>query len=129
MVAVRRAKADVPPVDYSKCNQTVTIYHSDGVSFSKKVIEHAFFDFRKNQNANRVGTSESNSFLLVIPYTESATQPVFNGDKVLLGVGENIMSREEWASFIPSKTPNLAVVKYVDPKYWNNAIAHWEAGG
>ena len=128
MVAVR-VKSGVPPTDYSKCNQTVTIYHSDGQNYTKTIIDHAFFDFRKNQNANRVGISESNSFLLVIPYFASNTQPVFNGDKVLLGVGEDITTREEWAALIPSKVANLAVVKYVDPKYWNNAIAHWEAGG
>ena len=128
MVAVRRRNA-VPPVSYAKCNQTVTVYHSDGVTFTKKVIKHAFFDFRKNQNANKVGTNESNSFLLVIPYTESATQPVFAGDKILLGVGADITTREAWASFIPSKVANLAVAKYVDPKYWNNEIAHWEIGG
>ena len=115
------------PVDYRMCNQTVTVYHRDGDSYSRKVIENgAFLDFRKTQSVDKTGSSEANSFLLVIPGEEQA---VSVGDKVLLGEGPEITTREEWAQLIPAKVPGLVVVKYADPKYWNGKLVHTEAGG
>lgn len=127
-------KKQITPVNYSKCNQTVTIYHrtqENGTeSFTRTVIERAFFDFKKVVNVEKNGQQEANGFLLVIPYmATTGEQPVYAGDKVLLGIGPVINTREEWAAFIPAKVPNMAVVKYVDPKYWRGVIAHWEAGG
>ena len=69
---------------------------------------------------------ESNSFLLVIPCDR---QTVHVGDKVLLGIGAEITTREAWAAFVPVKVPGLCVVKYVDPKYWRGEMVHIEAGG
>lgn len=114
------------PVDYRLCNQTVTVYHKDGDTYTRTVYERAFLDFRKTQTVDKTGSKEANSFLLVIP---GDTQAVFVGDKVLLGVGLEIGTREAWAAFIPSKVPGLVVVSYVDPKYWNGKIVHTEAGG
>lgn len=114
------------PVDYSKCNQTVTIYHKDGGTYTSIVISNAFLDFKKNQNVDKTGSREANSFLLVIP---CSSQCVFVGDKVLLGVGPEVATREAWSELIPSTTAGLAVVKYVDPKYWRGAMCHVEAGG
>ena len=115
-----------PPVDYSKCNQTVTIYHNEGGTYTRTVHRKAFLDFKKTENTDKTGSRESNSFLLVIPCD---SQPVFVEDKVLLGDGPEVTTREAWAALIPSKTPNLVVVKYVDPKYWNGKLVHVEAGG
>lgn len=114
------------PVDYSKCNQTVTIYHKDGETYTRTVTKRAFLDFRKTQNVDKTGSREVNSFLLVVP---CAVQGVFVGDKVLLGVGEEIASREAWAALIPSRVPGLVIVQYVDPKYWQGRLVHVEAGG
>ena len=109
------------------CNQTVTVYHRDGDSYSRKVIENgAFLDFRKTQSVDKTGSSEANSFLLVIPGEEQA---VFIGDKVLLGEGPEISNREAWVQLIPAKVPGLVVVKYADPKYWHGKLVHTEAGG
>lgn len=115
-----------PPVDYSKCNQTVTIYHNEGGTYTRTVCRKAFLDFKKTENTDKTGSRESNSFLLVIPCD---SQPVFVEDKVLLGEGPEVTTREAWAALIPSKMPNLVVVKYVDPKYWNGKLVHVEAGG
>lgn len=124
MVTIKRRES---PVDYSLCNQTVTIYHKDGDAYTRKVIkEGAFLDFRKTQNVDKTGSKEANSFLLVIPCSEI---PVAVGDKVLHGEGPEIATREEWAKFIPSTVPGLVVVQYVDPKYWNDHLVHVEAGG
>ena len=125
MVTIKRRDS---PVDYSLCNQTVTIYHWDGgTNYTQKVIEKgAFLDFKKVQNVKKTGGTESNSFLLVIP---GSTVPVAVGDKVLLGEGPEISTREAWAGFIPSKVTGLVVVKYVDTKYWRGSVVHTEAGG
>ena len=114
------------PVDYRLCNQTVTVYHKDEEKYTRTVYENAFLDFRKTQTVDKTGSKEANSFLLVIP---GSKQAVFTGDKVLLGVGREITSREEWSAFIPAKVNGLVVVSYVDPKYWNGKIVHTEAGG
>lgn len=116
-----------PPVDYSKCSQTVTVYHWDGKeTYTRAVIRRAFLDFKKTQNVDKTGSKEANSFLLVIPCSE---QGVFVGDKVLLGSGHEISTREAWAALVPSTTPGLVIVKYVDPKYWKGRMVHLEAGG
>ena len=114
------------PVNYSLCNQTVTVYHKDGDKYTRTVHDRAFLDFRKTLTTDKTGSKESNSFLLVIP---GAVQPVFVDDKVLLGEGPIIDSREAWAAFVPAKVPGLVVVSYVDPKYWNGQLVHTEAGG
>lgn len=115
------------PIDYSKlCNQTVTVYHKDGDKFTQATYNNAFLDFRKNQNVDKTGSRESNSFLLILP---GATQAVFVGDKVLLGNGPKISTPEEWRDHIPAKVPSLVVVDYVDLKYWNGQLVHTEAGG
>ena len=115
-----------PPVDYSKCNQTVTIYHNEGGTYTRTVHRKAFLDFKKTENTDKTGSRESNSFLLVIPCD---SQPVFVEDKVLLGEGPEVTTREAWAALVPSTTPGLVIVKYVDPKYWKGRMVHLEAGG
>ena len=109
------------------CNQTVTVYHMDGDSYSRKVIENgAFLDFRKTQSVDKTGSAEANSFLLVVP---GEGQAGFVKDKGFLGEGPEITTREAWARFIPANVPGLVVVKYADPKYWNGKLVHTEAGG
>lgn len=125
-MAIKRRKR---PVNYDVlCNQTVTIYHCDGgTTFTRKVIKKgAFLDYKKTQNVDKTGSTEANSFLLVIPCREV---PVAVGDKVIHGEGPEITTMEEWAKFIPSMVPGLVVVKYVDQKYWKDKLVHVEAGG
>lgn len=124
MVNIKRRTS---PVDYSLCNQTVTIYHWDGKdTYTRKVIKGAFLDFKKTQNVDKTGSREVNSFLLVIPGSEVS---VAVGDKVIHGEGPEVATREAWSAFIPAKVEGLVVVKYVDPKYWKGALVHTEAGG
>ena len=122
MLSVRRTS----PVDYSKCNQTVTVYHQESGVYTQTVYGRAFLDFKKTQNVDKTGSAQANSFLLVIP---CAVQGVFVGDKVLLGVGPEVSTREAWAALIPAQVPGLVVAKYVDPKYWMGQLVHVEAGG
>lgn len=114
------------PVDYRLCNQTVTVYRKEGEEYVRKVYDKAFLDHKKTQTVDKTGSKDANSFLLAIP---GAEQTVFPGDKVFDGIGPEISDREAWASFIPSKNPNVVVVSYADPKKWNGQIVHTEAGG
>ncbi len=114
------------PVDYSLCNQTVTVYHQQDGKYTRTVHTNAFLDFKKTQNVDKTGKSESSSFLLVIP---GSTQTVYPNDKVLLGEGPEIADRTAWAAFNPKEVPGLVVVKYADPKYWSGKLVHTEAGG
>lgn len=125
MAAIRRRDG---LVDYSLCNQTVTLYHWNGAeTVTRRVIgKGAFLDFKHVQDVSRTGSREVNSFLLVIPCSEV---PVQAGDKALLGEGPEIVGRTGWAGLIPSKVPGLVVVKWVDPKYWKGKLVHVEAGG
>lgn len=119
-------RSNACPVDYSKCNQTVTVYHKDGETYTKSVIARAFLDIKKVQSIDKTGSKETNGFLLVIPCD---AQCVFVGDKVLLGEGPDIDTREAWAEFVPAKVAGLVVVQYVDQKYWQSRMVHVEAGG
>lgn len=125
-----RTVRNANPIRYDVlCNQTVTVYRKEegAAKFEKTVFEKAFLDFRKTVLTDRLGATESTSFLLVIP---GSKQAVFPGDKVFLGSGPDIPSGDYWAKeFIPSKVDGLVVVKYADPKYWNGEIVHTEAGG
>ena len=115
------------PINYDLlCRQAVTVYRKEGEEYTRTVYPKAFLDFKKTQSVDKTGSSEANSFLLVIP---GPTQAAFVGDKVLLGEGPEITTREEWAAFIPTKVNGLVVVDYVDPKYWNRQMVHTEAGG
>ena len=141
MVCVR----PICPRTYEKCNQTVTVYHQNAdKTITRTVYDKAFLDFRKNQNVNKTGSTETNSFLLVIPRASItygtfqygggyyggdyiiATPTLYAGDKAYLGTGPVTIT---WADFIPVKVPGLVVIKYVDPKYWNGRHCHVEAGG
>ena len=139
-----------PPVDYSLCNQTVTLYHADlsnGYQCTRTVFRGAFFDANKVQTVDKTGSQQANSFLLVLPsgwdgrpiWVDGASmqplsveQGVFSvqaGDKVLLGEGPELPTREAWTAFLPVKVTGLGVVKDVDVKYWQNKVCHVEVGG
>lgn len=113
------------------CNQTVTVYRKtedkESPKIQREVHKRAFLDFKKTLSVDKLGATEATSFLLIVP---GNTQTVFPGDKVLLGEGPEEIQLDAWAKeFIPAKVSGLVVVKYADPKYWNNEIVHTEAGG
>lgn len=111
------------PLDYSLCDQTVTVYRreKDG-SVTRTVHPRAFLDIKKVRNVEKTGSGDAMSFLLVVP----GDADIREGDKVIHGEGPEEV---EWASLIPSKVRGLCVVRWVDPKFWEDGIAHIEAGG
>lgn len=122
-----RLRRSLCPIDYDiMCRQTVTVYRKKGEEYTRTVYSKAFLDRKKTVSVDKTGSKEANSFLLVIPGT---VQTVFAEDKVYVGIGPEIADSAAWAIFIPSKDPNVVVVKYADPKQWNGQIVHTEAGG
>lgn len=122
------------PLNYDLCTDTITVYRKEGDTYARTVYEKAFFDYKKVQNVDKLGTREANSALIVIPVKEQPTpiegQPIFEGDKVVYGNCPTIISTpQEWGNFIPAKVPGMVVVSFVDSKRWNGEIVHWEAGG
>lgn len=115
-------------IDYSLCQDTVTIYHQEGGNVTRTVHSGVMFDWKQTQNIEKTGSKEVNGFFLLMP---GDTQQVFPGDKVVRGEGEEVGQdvARWWARFIPAKVPNMGVVDHVDPKYWNGKMVHVEAGG
>ena len=125
------------PLNYSFCNQKVTVYRAalkeDGFECKKVVYENAFLDFKKVVSVNKTGGNEVNSLLQkvydICCNLSSIDADLKPKDKVLLGLGEDILTREEWAKFIPSNRAGLVVIETVDPKYYRGNICHVEASG
>lgn len=123
MVAIKPFNS---PLDYSLCDQTVTIYRRNGDEIERIEVERAFLDFRKVENVTKTGSTDSGSFLLVVPGSDVQVMP---GDKVIRGEGREIKTVEDWNKFIPAKVAGLCVVSYVDEKYFHGRLVHVEAGG
>lgn len=123
MVAIKPFNS---PLDYSLCDQKVTIYRLDGEEVDRIEVDRAFLEFRKVESVNKTGSVDSGSFLLVIPGSEADVRV---GDKVMLGEGPEVATAKEWRGFIPAKVPGLVVVSYVDQKYFHGKMVHVEAGG
>ena len=80
-----------PPVDYSLCDQTVTLYHAElGEQFSctRTVFRGAHFDAKKVQTVDKTGSREVNSFLLVLPSGWHG-RPVWAALRLLYSVSES----------------------------------------
>lgn len=143
MLSLQRKAA---PLGYTHCNQTVTLYHQEGDTYHRRVIQGAHLDFKKTSNIDKVGSHEVNSFLLVLPQgaggqsylppaqyaameDKGTVYTVVANDKILLGVGDEITTAEQWRTFIPSRVDGLVVAQYIDVKYWQGEICHLEVGG
>ena len=112
------------PLDYSLCDQTVTVYRKLGQEIHRQVVENCYFQRQAERVTDALGSRGNYPFLLVIP---GPIQQVFPGDRVVAGVGPEI-GAEELAGFIPAKAAGVYEVAYVTPYYWDSAICHVEAG-
>ena len=130
------------PLDYSLCSQTVTVYHQDAAKrIFRTVVRSAHLEFRKSHTLDKTGSKEANAFLLVVPEQSCAFVPPgeYTGaegtftlaplDKVQLGEGPELPDAAAWAAHIPARVDGLAVIRYVDPRFWHGARCHVEAGG
>lgn len=114
-----------PSMLYPLCTQTVTVYHREDSKITRSIYDRAFLDFKKVKSVDKTGSKDVMSFLLVVV----GDVDIHAGDKVILGEGSDISTDAEWRDFIPTKTPGVCVVSYVDKKYFNGKVCHVEAGG
>ena len=111
-------------MDYSLCNQTVTIYRRDEKGLQRKVLEGCYFAYRDEQKETELGYFRQRPCLLILP---AGVGDVRIGDKVYRGVGPSITA-SAWGSFLPSTVAGLSEINYVIPCYWDGELIHTEAG-
>ena len=114
----------IGPLDYSLCNQTVTLYRKQGSQIVRQVEENCFYTWKQVQKEDASGTTRETECLLILPGENPA---VFVGDRVYAGVGPQI-DMEKWGDFLPVKVKGLAEINYVMPCYWEGVQCHLEAG-
>ncbi len=112
------------PLDYALCDQTVTIYHKQGGSVLRQVVEGCFYTWEEVQEEDEYGVRRETKCLLILP---GDTYRVFIGDRVYNGIGPEI-GIGDWAAFLPVTVTGLSEINYVMPCYWEGAVCHMEAG-
>ena len=110
------------PLDYSLCDQTVTLYRKSGETVTRKVIANAYLSAKVSTPNEPYGKSKEKTFLLIIP--ENAA-PLQCGDRIYDGIGPESV---EWQVFVPAAVSELYEISYVKPCRWDGEIIHWEAG-
>ena len=110
------------PLDYSLCNQTVTIYRKTGDEILRKVAVGCHLSCKYRKATEAYGKSMEKKFLLIIPAGTIHPEP---GDRVYAGVGPEEV---DWIHFLPALVPELYEISYVHPCCWDGEIVHWEAG-
>lgn len=105
------------PLDYSLCEQTVTVYRRQGEGVARVVLDNCFLQLQRMQKTDTLGQQRACSFLLIVPGQE---QMVFPGDRIFEGVGPEDLT---WA-----QTGAFDQVEYAKPCYWCGCICHTEAG-
>ena len=142
-----RKLRQVPPMDYSLCRRTVTLYHRlPGPEFSCRriVFAGAFLDLTENRAVREGGTQLENSFLLVLPCgwqdrlrwlrpedydraEERQQREHFTlapGDRVMEGEGPELTAAD-WTA-LPAKG-GCGVVKETAERSWMGRLCHIEA--
>lgn len=112
------------PLDYSLCDQTVTLYHKQGSSVLRQVVEGCFYHWEEVQKEDEFGIRRETHSLLILP---GDTYRIFVGDRVCEGVGPEI-GIEAWSTFLPVTVTGLSEINYVSPCRWEGIVCHMEAG-
>ena len=106
------------PLDYSLCEQTVTLYRQTG---ERWVIPNTYLSAQIETPTEPYGKSMAKKFLLIIP----GNFLLYPGDRIYAGIGPEEV---QWQSFVPAAEPALFEAGYVKPCLWEGQITHWEAG-
>jgi len=112
----------VSPLDYSLCDQTVTVYRRNGEGIARYVVECCYFSRQTATSTEHYGKSRLKPFLLIIPGDAMPLQP---GDRIFAGIGPE---KVDWQAFVPAAVPELYEVSFAKPCFWEGAVIHWEAG-
>ena len=110
------------PLDYSLCDQTVTVYRRNGEGIARYVVECCYFSRQTATSTEHYGKSRLKPFLLIIP---GGDFPLQTGDRIFDGTGPETV---DWQAFVPAAVPELYEAAYVKPCRWEGEITHWEAG-
>ena len=112
------------PLDYSLCDQTVTVYHKQGNTVLRQIVEGCYYHWQQVQQEDEYGIRRETLCQLILPGAEHF---VSIGDRVYNGIGPQI-GVEAWHTFLPVAVSGLSEINYVSPCYWEGAICHIEAG-
>lgn len=110
------------PLDYSLCNQTVTLYRKNGEEIIRKVADNCHLSCKYREATESCGKSMEKKFLLIIPAGGFRPQ---TGDRIYDGIGPEEV---DWERFIPALVPELYEISFVNPCCWEGDVVHWEAG-
>ena len=109
------------PLDYSLCDQTVTLYRKQDHGITRQVLTDCGLSASVSTPTESCGKSLEKSFRLIIP----GNLPVFCGDRIYAGIGPEAT---DWGSFVPAAIPGLYEISFVKPCFWAGEITHWEVG-
>lgn len=112
------------PVDYSLCDQTVTVYRRQGNGVNRWTVKNCYYSWRQEQTEDESGVRRETKCLLIMP---GKNVQVRIGDRVYEGTGPYV-DVKKWGSFLPATVPGLAQINYVTPYYWEGELCHIEAG-
>ena len=108
------------PLDYSLCNQTVTVYRR--ASLAREVLEGVYFEYADHREENSGVVGRSRSFLLIIPGAR-AIEP---GDMVLEGIGPALT---RWEDLQLGSYGRSCQVAAVQQRYYKGRVCHLEVRG
>ena len=109
------------PLDYSLCDQTVTLYRMDQGKLRRRVVTNSYFQPRQTQKRDLYGKSRHKEFLLIIP----GQMDLRFGDRVVAGMGPEEV---QWETFLPGFTDGVYEVDFVQPCFWEGQLCHTQAG-
>ena len=95
------------------CDQTVTVYHREGLT--RRVLAGVHFEYTQRQDTDLGRAEATREFLLVIP----GADPIGPGDLVVLGEGPEVIARDT----------QYATVLRVRPCSFLGRVSHTEARG
>ena len=107
------------PLDYSLCDQTVTLYRKSGETVTRKVIPNAYLSKKVSTPNEGYGKSKEKTFLLIIP-EDFDLQP---GDRVFRGIGPEEVN---WQTFVSAYIEALYEVGRVKKQLWEGEVTHVE---
>lgn len=107
------------PLNYSLCNQTVTLYGIREGNMLRQILENCHFAVEAGQKAENYGKSRLSKFLLIIP-GDVDLQP---GDRVYDGIGPEDVN---WQTFVPAFTDGLYEIGRVKKQLWEGEVTHVE---
>ena len=106
-------------MDYSLCDQTVTVYGLREGGLQRWVAENCYLVAEPGMTESIYGKSRENRFLLIIP-GDVDLQP---GDRVYEGIGPETV---DWQTFVPAFTQGLYEIGRVKKQMWEDEITHVE---